>query len=65
MAVCVFSKFLINKDLRQKLVETGDKYLEETNNWGDAYWGVYEDVGNNKLGKILMATRSYWKILAS
>lgn len=39
------------------LQETGDKYIEETNTWGDAFWGVCNGVGENHLGKILMRVR--------
>lgn len=57
MAQLVFQKFLIHPELRQLLLDTGDKYLEETNNWGDVYFGVCDGIGENKLGIILMATR--------
>lgn len=59
MAQIVLQKFLIHADLREKLLETGNKYLEETNHWGDIYWGVCNGVGESKLGKVLMATRAY------
>jgi hypothetical protein len=58
MFYVVFDKFMRNNDLRKKLLETGKKHLEETNHWGDTYWGV--DVrkgGQNKLGSILMYIR--------
>lgn len=63
MAELVFYKFLYHKDLRILLLETGDKYIEETNIWNDTYWGVYNGEGKNTLGKILMATRAYFKNL--
>ena len=50
-------KFAI-PELRQKLIDTGDVYLEETNTWGDVYFGVYKGVGENHLGKLLMKIRS-------
>jgi ribA/ribD-fused uncharacterized protein len=53
----VRDKFTRNLDLREKLLETGSKYLEETNYWGDAFWGVCEGKGKNKLGEILMKVR--------
>jgi len=59
MAQVVFQKFTNNLDLKFLLLETEDKYLEETNSWGDVYWGVCKEIGKNKLGKILMATRNY------
>lgn len=60
MSQLIFQKFLIHLDLRQKLLDTGDKYLEETNNWNDTFWGVCDGKGENNLGKILMATRAYF-----
>ena len=60
MVEVVMSKFLRNPELRQKLVDTGDKYLEETNWWRDEFWGVCEERGQNKLGKILMNVRAFW-----
>jgi predicted NAD-dependent protein-ADP-ribosyltransferase YbiA (DUF1768 family) len=37
--------------------------LKELNTWHDVFWGVdYKtDKGENKLGKILMVVRSFWK----
>lgn len=51
-------KFSNHPKLREMLLETGDAYLEETNSWGDIYWGVCNGVGQNNLGKILMDVRS-------
>jgi N-glycosidase YbiA len=50
-------KFSTNPSLREKLLETGDKYLEETNWWKDTFWGVCNGKGENNLGKILMKVR--------
>lgn len=50
----VKAKFDQNEDLKQLLVETGAKHLEEGNTWGDRIWGTVDGVGQNKLGKILM-----------
>ncbi len=44
--------------LKNWLDSTGDAFLEETNNWGDVFWGVCDGVGANKLGQILMQVRS-------
>lgn len=41
----------------EKLLATGDAYLEETNGWGDTFWGVCGDTGSNHLGIQLMALR--------
>lgn len=43
--------------LRDLLLKTGDRYLEETNWWNDTYWGVCKGIGENNLGKILMELR--------
>lgn len=48
----------LNPDNCQKLIATGDKYLEETNWWGDVFWGkTLDGDGENNLGKILMLIR--------
>lgn len=69
MSVILFDKFLKNKDLRQKLLDTSDKILEETNHWHDNFWGrcICDNCQNidssqqNHLGKILTKIRNYWK----
>ena len=43
-------------DLREKLLATKDAYLEETNTWGDRFWGV-DKTGLNMLGFLTMAVR--------
>lgn len=62
MAAIVFDKFYRNLDLRKKLINTGQKHLEELNVWHDLWWGVdYKTgAGENKLGKILMKVRKFW-----
>lgn len=54
----VLAKFSQNPDLKQKLLDTGSKYLEETNFHDDCYWGVCNGFGENHLGKILMRVRN-------
>jgi ribA/ribD-fused uncharacterized protein len=44
-------------DLRKALELTRPHVLEETNWWGDRYWGVCRGVGENHLGKLLMKIR--------
>ena len=44
-------------ELGKKLLDTGDAYIEETNTWGDKYWGVCNGEGDNNLGKLLMEIR--------
>jgi ribA/ribD-fused uncharacterized protein len=51
-----------NPENAKLLLSTEDKYLEELNWWGDIYWGVFHrkglpNIGKNRLGQILMATR--------
>ena len=43
--------------LREQLLETGDALLVEGNWWGDQFWGVSKDVGENQLGRLLMSVR--------
>ncbi len=53
----------LNPENYQKLKETGNRYLEETNYWEDTFWGVNKTeagepgVGENNLGKLLMEIR--------
>lgn len=51
------AKFSQNIDLARKLLATCDKHLEETNNWGDRFWGVVDGHGENQLGNALMRVR--------
>lgn len=54
----VFDKFYKHQHLKDQLLETGDRYLEETNDWADSYWGVdTKKGGENNLGQILMEIR--------
>jgi ribA/ribD-fused uncharacterized protein len=45
-------------DLQVKLIMTADAHLEESNDWGDVYWGVCNGKGQNRLGHLLMAVRA-------
>lgn len=54
--VCL-AKFTQNEDLKRRLLETDNEYLEEGNTWGDREWGTCRGIGKNKLGKILMKIR--------
>lgn len=40
------------------LLSTGNRYIEETNTWGDTFWGVCNGVGENNLGKLIMNIRA-------
>lgn len=57
--ICL-AKFSQNTDLRDKLIDTHPKYLEEGNDWNDRYWGVCNGAGLNKLGWILMNLREHY-----
>lgn len=59
MKSILIDKFSRNRELRDKLLETGNKYLEETNHWHDVYWGVDYRTGEGEgnLGKLLMEIR--------
>jgi len=57
MLAVVFDKFFRHRDLRAKLLETGARYLEETNSWRDTTWGICDGIGTNYLGKITMNVR--------
>lgn len=61
MYVGVFEKFLQNPELRNRLIDTGNKILIEGNTWGDTYWGMCNGNGLNKLGEILMIVREKMK----
>ena len=50
-------KFANGTELANKLIATGEAYLEETNWWKDSFWGVCKGVGQNNLGKLLMERR--------
>jgi ribA/ribD-fused uncharacterized protein len=48
-----------NIELRRALLATGEQELVEGNYWNDRYWGVdlRSNIGENKLGKLLMRIR--------
>jgi len=57
MLELVRSKFELNPDLAERLLDTGDQDLQEGNTWNDHFWGVCEGEGENHLGRILMQVR--------
>ena len=57
----VAAKFTQNPDLTALLLQTGDGILVEVNTWGDHFWGVCGEVGENRLGLILMEVRESLK----
>lgn len=58
MRELVEAKFRQNSDLAEKLLATGNAYLEEGNTWGDRTWGTVNGQGANNLGRILMEIRT-------
>lgn len=59
MVAILLDKFMRNPELKEKLLATGDRWLEETNHWKDDFWGVRYDTreGKNHLGYSLMFVR--------
>jgi hypothetical protein len=57
MRKCIYAKFKQNQCLGDKLVATGDEYIEEGNTWGDKFWGTVDGIGENWLGRIIMDVR--------
>lgn len=59
MVEILVTKFIMNTDLKEKLLATGDAELEEGNTWYDVYWGIDLKTGRglNRLGQILMDVR--------
>lgn len=53
----LYAKFAQNKHLKEKLLETGDKILVDTNYEHGPYWARISGVGENKIGEILMRVR--------
>ena len=57
MTDIVRAKFEQNEELARKLLDTGDCFLVEDNDWGDRIWGQVNGQGANLLGNILMQVR--------
>lgn len=59
MFCLIREKFQNHTELTNKLLKTRWKYLEETNHWGDEFWGVNYKTGKgqNKLGLALQQVR--------
>lgn len=62
MSDVVHAKFSQNEELKNMLVATFPHELVEGNTWNDCFWGICDGVGQNMLGRILMAERAYWII---
>lgn len=57
MKIGLEAKFTQHEDLKQKLLATGNMILEEGNDWGNTYWGKFNGIGENYLGRLLMELR--------
>ena len=57
MSEILLDKFVRDPALYRALIDTGEKHLEESNWWGDVFWGTCEGTGENNLGKCLMSIR--------
>jgi len=51
-------KFAWGTDLAKKLLATDNAELVEGNHWHDYFWGICNNKGENKLGKMLMQVRN-------
>lgn len=49
----------------RRLLATGDAELVHGNPWRDTFWGVWQGVGENHLGRLLMALRDELRRAAS
>lgn len=58
MEECINQKF-DQEPFKSLLLQTGEKYIQEGNYWGDEYWGVNLKTGKglNHLGKLIMKKR--------
>lgn len=58
MGKCLEQKFS-QEPYKTLLKETGNKYIQEGNNWNDKFWGVClkTNSGENNLGKLIMKIR--------
>ena len=52
------AKFSQNPALKTLLLYTIGEELVEKNSWGDTFWGVCKNTGENHLGKLLMKLRN-------
>lgn len=50
-------KKFVQEPYKTLLLNTDGLFIEETNTWGDTFWGVCMGNGENHLGRILMEIR--------
>lgn len=58
MKIALWAKFK-QPEMAKKLLETKDMALVEHNYWKDDFFGVYQGMGQNHLGRLLMELRMY------
>lgn len=58
MKIALWAKFK-QREMADKLLSTDDIALVEHNYWKDDFFGVYQGVGQNHLGRLLMELRMY------
>jgi ribA/ribD-fused uncharacterized protein len=65
MRECLNQKFR-QEPFKTLLLQTGDRYIQEGNTWGDTFWGVdlQTGQGENNLGKLIMEIRGQLKSMA-
>lgn len=63
MYTILMHKFRQNPQLIDELLQTDYMTLLNINDKGDAYWGVSNGAGLNKLGKALMQLRNWFRVL--
>ena len=63
MSDLLWQKFVLNSELRARLVATGDRTLIEGNHHGDIFWGQVGNTGCNHLGNLLMRLRAVGRYL--
>ena len=64
MSDLLWQKFVLNHELRDRLLATGDRQLIEGNSHRDTFWGVYRGTGTNHLGNLLMRLRAVARYVA-
>lgn len=57
MRALLAEKFASGTPMAERLLATGTARLVEGNAWGDVFWGVCKGLGENVLGRLLMARR--------
>lgn len=51
-------------EIKAKLVATNPRELIEGNNWGDDFWGVCTEAGQNHLGLLLEEVRQWYTAIS-